>query len=75
MHNLLFENQGALDDPRLHHYALFLGLEMAAFEQALPTHCHAGPVREDFLSGERSGVTDTPAIFINGAHYGAPLTV
>jgi protein-disulfide isomerase len=72
MHDLLFEHQGGLDDPQLHRYARFLGLDMAAFEQALATHRHAGRVREDVQSGMDSGVTDTPAFFLNGVRYDGP---
>jgi protein-disulfide isomerase len=32
-------------------------------------HTHAGKVREDFTTGVRSGVSETPAFFINGARY------
>ena len=30
---------------------------------------HAGRVREDFISGVRSGVNGTPTFFVNGVRY------
>jgi protein-disulfide isomerase len=33
---------------------------------------YAARVREDFLSGVRSGVNGTPTIFINGLRYDGP---
>ena len=32
-------------------------------------HTHAGRIREDFLSGVRSGVNGTPSFYINGTRY------
>jgi hypothetical protein len=35
----------------------------------LATHAHADRVREDFMSGVRSGVNGTPTFYINGARH------
>ena len=32
-------------------------------------HAHVDRVREDFMSGVRSGVNGTPTFYINGAKY------
>jgi len=32
-------------------------------------YAHAGPIREDFVSGIHSGVNGTPTFYINGIHY------
>lgn len=69
MHDTLFEHQRALDDAHLRAYAAALGLDEAAFAQALSEHRLAGRVREDFMSGIRSGVNGTPTFFINGARH------
>ena len=69
MHDLLFENQEELGDRDLIHYASKLGLDAAQFQRELSAHAHAARVREDFMSGVRSGVNGTPAFFINGVVY------
>lgn len=75
IHDRLFEEPGPLDAPQLRQCARVLGLDTAAFEQALATHRHAGRLREDVLSGMRSGVSGTPTFFINDARYEGPLEV
>jgi protein-disulfide isomerase len=69
MHDMLYENQQALDDRHLVGYAKSVGLDAATFEQELRAHAHKARVREDFLSGVRSGVNGTPTFFINGVRY------
>jgi len=73
MHDTLFENQGALDDESLVQYAADLGLDVNRFIDELSRHVHAGKVREDFLSGVRSGVNGTPTFFINGLRHDGPF--
>jgi protein-disulfide isomerase len=69
MHDLLYENQQRLGDEDLRAYAEQLGLEVGPFDQELSEHVHAERVREDFMSGVRSGVNGTPTFYINGARY------
>jgi protein-disulfide isomerase len=69
MHNYLFEHQNYLDDKSLSKYAESLGLDMSQFQRELAHHDYAGRVREDFLSGVRSGVNATPTFFINGYRH------
>ena len=69
MHDLLFEHQDRLDTPDLITYAKALGLDLARFGRDLETHAHAPRLREDFLSGARSGVNGTPTFFINGVRH------
>jgi protein-disulfide isomerase len=69
MHDTLFENQQRLDPPALHSYAEALGLDVDRFDRELAGHVHAGRVREDFMSGVRSGVNGTPAFYINGVRH------
>jgi protein-disulfide isomerase len=35
----------------------------------MSSHAHAQRIREDFLSGVRSGVNGTPTFYINGIRY------
>ena len=73
MHDCLFENQQALEDRDLVNYAAAIGLDLQRFIDEMIEHRYAERVREDFLSGVRSGVNGTPTFFINGARYqGAP---
>jgi len=69
MHDTLFENQQALDDVHLVRYAAALKLDVDRFERELAEHLYAKRVREDFLSGVRSGVNGTPTFFINGVRH------
>jgi protein-disulfide isomerase len=69
MHALIFENQDALDDRSLVQYAAALGLDALRFTSDLARHIYAGRVREDFLSGARSGVNGTPTFFVNGFRH------
>ncbi len=66
MHDLLFENQDALEDADLLSYARMLGLDLARFALELDNGVYTARVRADFLSGVRSGVNGTPTFFING---------
>jgi protein-disulfide isomerase len=69
MHNLLYENQKRLRDEDLLGYAEKLGLDVVAFERELAEHVHTARVREDFMSGVRSGVNGTPTFYINGVRH------
>jgi protein-disulfide isomerase len=69
MHDILYENQQALDYYHLVEYATILGLDIERFNNDLFSHVHAGRVREDFISGVRSGVNGTPTFFVNGVRY------
>ena len=73
MHDLLFENQDALEDEDLAQYATALGLDGRRLIAEISTGAHTARVREDFRSGARDGVNGTPTFFINGVRYdGAP---
>jgi len=69
MHDTLYENQDSLGDDDLHAYAEQLGLDVARFDADLAEHVHADRVREDFMSGVRSGVNGTPTFYVNGIRH------
>jgi protein-disulfide isomerase len=71
MHDSLFEHQQALDDTHLVHYAAALQLDQEKFVREMTEHVYAPRVREDFLSGVRSGVNGTPTFFVNGVRHDA----
>jgi protein-disulfide isomerase len=75
MHELLFQNQGRLSERHLRLYATQVGLDMAWFNRDMAAQTYAVRVREDFLSGVRSGVNESPAFFFNGSRYRGPLDV
>jgi protein-disulfide isomerase len=75
MHDVLFANQDALEDDDLLSYAEALGIERRRFADELSSGAHLPRVREHLTSGARSGVSRTPALFINGAFYQGDLDV
>lgn len=72
MHDYLFEHESLPDYDELVDYAGEIGLDVEQFKQALANGVYAERVREDFLSGVRSGVNGTPTFFINGMRYDGP---
>jgi protein-disulfide isomerase len=69
MHDRLYEHQRELDDSHLKSHAYALGLDIAKFEREFSGHVQTNRVREDFMSGIRSGVNGTPTFYINGIRY------
>jgi len=69
MHDILFENQAALDDDDLAAYAAELGLDETRLIREVTASVYAPRIREDFKSGVRAGVNGTPTFFINGERY------
>jgi NhaA family Na+:H+ antiporter len=75
MHNTLFKNQNRLELEHLLQYAAELDLDVERFKQELEDHTYANRVREDFLSGVRSGANGTPSFFINSLRYDGPWDI
>jgi protein-disulfide isomerase len=69
MHKLLFERQERLGARDLLGYAAALGLDVERFAAELGARVHEARVREDFMSGVRSGVNGTPTFFVNGRRH------
>jgi len=69
MHDYLYEHQQQLTEEHLHAHAQVLGLDLKRFDQDLADNVYTPRVRDDFMSGVRSGVNGTPTFFINGARY------
>lgn len=69
MHDMLFEHQDALHDEDLIKYGGLLGLDMPQFIKDMDSTEVEKKVREDFMSGVRSGVNGTPTFYINGIRY------
>jgi protein-disulfide isomerase len=72
MHDILYERQDELEDEDLVAYAAEIGLDLDRFQVELTRGMYASRVREDFMSGVRSGVNGTPTFFINGHRHDGP---
>ncbi len=69
MHDLLFTHQQALEDGFLVEYADSLGLDISRFLQDISKQTHIDRISQDIEGGYQSGVTNAPALFVNGIRY------
>ena len=65
-HDLLFENQKALDRESLFRYAREVGLDIPAFRACLDDPATMDRITADVATGAKLGIESTPTIFING---------
>lgn len=73
MHDLLFQDQGHLDDPHLWQRARALGLDLDRFERDRRSEAVTQRVGSQFQSGLRAGVMTTPTLLVDGTlHCGVP---
>ena len=75
MHDLLFADQGRLEDPHLWDRARELDLDLQRFDSDRRSDAVAQRVRRDFQSGVRAGVVTTPSLFFEGRLYAGQLDV
>ena len=75
MHDWLCEHSPTIRQAHLKGYAQELGLDVERFERERREHTYIRKVRADFRSGVASGVTRTPAFFINGGRYRGEVDV
>ena len=68
-HDILFQNQKALERNQLESYAQQLGLDMAKFKASLDEGIYTERVKEDMAVCQKAGVRGTPTIFVNGRKY------
>lgn len=69
MHDLLFENQDALDDASLLRCAGDLELDIPRFEKDFGSEKCRAKVEQDYESGLHYQVEGTPTFFVNGELY------
>jgi len=69
MHDWIFEHQDSLEDAGLLKAAELLGLDSQLFLKRMQSEASRARVKEDFMSGMRSGVNGTPTFFINGVRH------
>ena len=71
MHDLLFDDQGRLEDPHLWERARRLELDLERFDSDRRSDAVRRRVARDFESGVRAGVITTPTVFTaTAAHAG-----
>jgi protein-disulfide isomerase len=75
MHDLLYENQRALEDDDIAGYASAMHLDASRLLREILAGTHAPRVREDFRSGARHDVNQTPTFFVNGVRYDGEIDV
>jgi protein-disulfide isomerase len=73
MHELLFSDQGRLEDPHLWERARELELDISRFDADRRSDAVGDRVRRDFQSGVRAGVVTTPSLFYDGRLYAGQL--
>ncbi len=72
MHEYLFKNQPSESDTSMYNTdtltkaATSLGLNAAKFRTCLDAKTFDAKVQQDFVDGQKAGVTGTPAFFVNG---------
>lgn len=69
LHDLMFQNQNALDRASLGAYAEQAGLDMDRFNECIDSGKYASAVEGDFQLGRQRGVDGTPTFFINGKKF------
>lgn len=65
-HDLLYENQSALDVDSLKGYAAELGLDTATFNDCLDNGKQTAEVDKDSQDAQSYGAPGTPVFFVNG---------
>jgi protein-disulfide isomerase len=66
LHDILFENNRALEEEKLAEYAGQAGVDPAKFKECMDSGRTRQPVLDDMEAGKALGVRGTPAFFVNG---------
>jgi protein-disulfide isomerase len=78
MHDMIYEHRqdgpDALEVEALATYASMIGLNPVGMIQDVADHTYLPRIRDDFMSGVRSGVNGTPTFFINGVRFDGDWT-
>jgi protein-disulfide isomerase len=69
MHDLLFADQGRLEDPHLWDRARTLGLDLDRFDADRRGEAVKARVRGDFEAGVKGGIVTTPTLLAGGVRY------
>jgi protein-disulfide isomerase len=69
MHDLLFADQGRLEDPHLWDRARTLGLALERFDADRRGDAVLARIRRDFEAGVKGGIVTTPTLIAGSARY------
>jgi protein-disulfide isomerase len=69
MHDLLFADQGRLEDPHLWARARTLELDVERFDADRRSEAVLARIRRDFESGVKGGIVTTPTVIAGSARY------
>jgi protein-disulfide isomerase len=69
MHDLIFQNQDALQPDDLIEYAAAAGVDPEAVADDLASGAARARVQRDVESGDQSGISGTPTFFLNGRRF------
>jgi protein-disulfide isomerase len=72
--NLLFANQGQLEDVSLHAYAKQAGADVAAFDRCFTSPPAPDRVAADIAAAQKLGVRSTPTFFLNNRKIEGNMT-
>ena len=75
MHDALFNQKGKLSPEVINRLAGTLGLSLIRFEADLASPEVQQRVQRDLDEGSKAGVAGTPALYINGKHLNAMITM
>jgi protein-disulfide isomerase len=75
MHDLLFADQGRLEDPHLWERARRLELDVDRFDADRRSEALLLHVRKDFESGVRAGVVTTPTLFAGSRRHAGRIDI
>jgi len=64
-HDVVFDNQAALDGGSLEQYIVMIGLDTNQFNSCMTSGRARKAIEEDLADGHKYGVTGTPTIFVN----------
>ncbi len=73
MHDMVFENQSALEDADIRSYAKKIGLDMAKFDASYNAKKGQDVVEADRMEGEKLDIQGTPAVYVNGRYMNSYL--
>ncbi|MBV9809235.1 MAG: thioredoxin domain-containing protein [Solirubrobacterales bacterium] len=74
MHDLLFADQGRLEDPHLWDRARTLGLDLEQFDTDRRSAAVQRRIRRDFEAAVRGGIVTTPTLVAGGAVHAGRLS-
>jgi protein-disulfide isomerase len=69
MYEALYGERAKLSDRKILECGAAAGISSIEIERAWASHELLGRVKEDFVSGLKSGVTGTPSFFVNGVRH------